>query len=480
MTTSGNFEDVPRQSDMVEVCYSNEFNHLDEEVSSTTSDDFIVVSKVFDLNTPLDEDAIRRRLQSYNSTNNGVVSIETHGNDKIIPSAFSMQVEQLKLEQQQQHESDDSSSGDDEDEEGDDNEDDNNEDDDNEDTKEDEESSSERYYISFVYIPIQSTFCCCYFDKGIKSLLQAFFDIFSYQLNFSIIFSRSFVKVPRNDLSVNQQPIDSIPVTPVIEPLIISITEIQPQSDSSSGRFTGVWSSPPVTVGLVDRQPLGSPTSPVPPPTTAEVVVDRQPEPSSRAISDGPDENVTFPPSSQLSVTEPVAISCTTENMETEHPEDDVVVEDVEVVKETELIEEKVISVQPPATLHDEIQKLQMSVGKSLSATEEAVGNEDESKPPKTLLEQAEAAFGDLDVSRSHIDNDVIFGAEGESLTTPTTTGSELPSSQQQQHQITYDGCDDDEDSVIQRIRNQDKKIVEQIRKENEHHPDWLKGVFLF
>ena len=281
-------------------------------------------------------------------------------------------------------------------------------------------------------------------------------------------------------MSVNQQPIDSIPVTPVIEPLIISITEIQPQSDSSSGRFTGVWSSPPVTVGLVDRQPLGSPTSPVPPPTTAEVVVDRQPEPSSRAISDGPDENVTFPPSSQLSVTEPVAISCTTENVETEHPEDDVVVEDVEVVKETELVEEKVISVQPPATLHDEIQKLQMSVEKSLSATEEAVGNEDESKPPKTLLEQAEAAFGDLDVSRSHIDNDVIFGAEGESLTTPTTTGSELPSSQQQQHQITYDGCDDDEDSVIQRIRNQDKKIVEQIRKENEHHPDWLKGVFLF
>ena len=139
MTTSGNFEDVPRQSDMVEVCYSNEFNHLDEEVSSTTSDDFIVVSKVFDLNTPLDEDAIRRRLQSYNSTNNGVVSTETHGNDKMVPSAFSMHVEQLKSEQQQ-HESDESSS-DDEDE----------EDDDNEDTEEDEESSSERYYNCLLY-----------------------------------------------------------------------------------------------------------------------------------------------------------------------------------------------------------------------------------------------------------------------------------------------------------------------------------------
>ena len=188
MTTSGNFEDVPRQSDMVEVCYSNEFNHLDEEVSSTTSDDFIVVSKVFDLNTPLDEDAIRRRLQSYNSTNNGVVSIETHGNDKIIPSAFSMQVEQLKLEQQQQHESDDSSSGDDEDEEGDDNEDDNNEDDDNEDTKEDEESSSERYYISFVYIPIQSTFVVVILTKE-SSLFCKLFLIFFHTNLTSVLFS---------------------------------------------------------------------------------------------------------------------------------------------------------------------------------------------------------------------------------------------------------------------------------------------------
>lgn len=112
---------------MVEVCYSNQ---LDEEASSTTSDDFIVVSKVFDLNTPLDEDEIRRRLQSYNSTNNGVVLPETRSDDKLVPSAFSMHVEQLKLEQQQQK-SDQSSSSDDDGENS---------------EEEEEENSTERYF----------------------------------------------------------------------------------------------------------------------------------------------------------------------------------------------------------------------------------------------------------------------------------------------------------------------------------------------
>lgn len=140
--TLGNFEDVPRQSDMVEVCYSDQVNNLDEEVSSTTSDDFIVVSKVFDLNTPLDEDEIRRRLQPYNGTN-GVGPNEAHYGDDLVHSAFSMHVEQLKLEQQQDQEGDASSSDDDEDEKEDDDED-KEEDDENE--EEEEETSSERYF----------------------------------------------------------------------------------------------------------------------------------------------------------------------------------------------------------------------------------------------------------------------------------------------------------------------------------------------
>ena len=53
----GHFEEIQRECDTVEVGYNN------EDVSSTTSDDFIVVSKVFDLDTPLDEDEIRRRLK---------------------------------------------------------------------------------------------------------------------------------------------------------------------------------------------------------------------------------------------------------------------------------------------------------------------------------------------------------------------------------------------------------------------------------
>lgn len=282
---------------------------------------------------------------------------------------------------------------------------------------------------------------------------------------------------------------DRIPVTPVIEPLIISITEIQPEStEGSPGRFTGEWSSPPLAINLVDRQPLASPTSSVTP-TADGIVVDRQPEPLSKVILDGRNDNVCSPvgftPSSPLFVTETIAIS-STENVKVERPEAVVVVEEAE---EKELVEEKVILVQPPATLHDEIQKLQMSVEKSFSATEETACIEDDHNvnKPKTLLEQAEAALGDLDVSRSHIDNDgddcVVFGTEGLSTTTTATTTTTVTStnstsSSQQQHQITYDGCDDDEDSVIQRIRNHDKKIVEQIRKENEHNPEWLKGLY--
>ena len=88
---------------MVEVGYSNSINNVDEEVSSTTSDDFIVVSKVFDLNTPLDEREIRRRLQNKDKVSRSVVQSTT-------PSAFSMHVEQLKLEQQQQQQEESSDS----------------------------------------------------------------------------------------------------------------------------------------------------------------------------------------------------------------------------------------------------------------------------------------------------------------------------------------------------------------------------------
>lgn len=82
------------------MCFNN-----DEDVASTTSDDFIVVSKVFDLDTPLDEEEIRRRLGNFNSSSN-FSNMSSLGLSsaiiKLPPSAFSMQVEQLKLERHQQ------------------------------------------------------------------------------------------------------------------------------------------------------------------------------------------------------------------------------------------------------------------------------------------------------------------------------------------------------------------------------------------
>ena len=224
---------------------------------------------------------------------------------------------------------------------------------------------------------------------------------------------------------------------------------------------------------MIDQQPLASETSTAPTTTDAikAVVVDRQPEPTSKVVPDfdGPYRVFETLPSSPPLVKEPVEI------LRPGFDVDSTVAVVMEKLDETEIVEEKVISEQPPSTLHDEIQKLQVSVEKSLSTS----GERDKEIQSKTLLEQAQIAIASLDVSQYHNSDDggdsVVFGDREKSTTTTTTT-----SSQERQHQVTYDGCDEDEDSVIQRIRNQDKKIVEQIRKENEHNPEWLKGIVLF
>lgn len=59
-TAIGIFEDIQQQSDEKE---HDTIDLSQEEGSSVTSEDFIVVSKVFDLDTPLDRDEIRKRLK---------------------------------------------------------------------------------------------------------------------------------------------------------------------------------------------------------------------------------------------------------------------------------------------------------------------------------------------------------------------------------------------------------------------------------
>jgi len=72
----GNFEDVPNQPNL--------FDTDREEVSSTVSDDFIVVSKVFDLDTPLDHHEIRKRLKCDGNVELERQSSEVVGNTEQI------------------------------------------------------------------------------------------------------------------------------------------------------------------------------------------------------------------------------------------------------------------------------------------------------------------------------------------------------------------------------------------------------------
>lgn len=106
---SGNFEDVPPHSSTsisptsLPDTFTNEENQ--DDVSSTTSDDFIVVSKVFDLSTPLDEDEIRKRLKYEFVNHMGDLS------DVVGPSAFSMHVnEQMNRTEDEDDDDNDSAS----------------------------------------------------------------------------------------------------------------------------------------------------------------------------------------------------------------------------------------------------------------------------------------------------------------------------------------------------------------------------------
>ena len=240
------------------------------------------------------------------------------------------------------------------------------------------------------------------------------------------------------------------PVTPVLEPLIISITEIQPQS-SAEEAFSGEWTiEPPFTTNtVVDREPVASPTS-----TTADPVIDSQPL-ASLTISTNPMNVSDFvvdqqPEPNNLVSAEEVVTSnlwqpqpSPPESFEVEDGEND--------------------DGQALGSIHSgEIKDFPIIIEQSVSETNGHVEIKTQSKPT-TLLQQAEAAIADLDISQS-------------SRTDDTYVKNQEKASRISNHQVTYDGADDDGDSVIQKIRNQDKRIVEQIRKENESNPTWLRG----
>jgi len=210
--------------------------------------------------------------------------------------------------------------------------------------------------------------------------------------------------------------------SPVIEPLVISIIETQPQESPRLPNEDFFPSSP--------------------------VIVNKQPEPTNNPLVeplDSPNTNTQQEPQPQL------FFGDTSPPQSLEQP--------------------GIISTQP--TLHDEIQKLQFTMEESIRNTKST--STDQSPSPTTLLEQSKAASKNTFAPPSPRDEVVQPVSQATVDLTSSTSEEDMPR-RPATHQITYDGVDD-EDSIVKRIKEQDQQIIQQIKQQQETDPEWLKSI---